>query len=841
MATDVAAAQRRIIRRPRLTSMLDESAARIRLLIAPAGYGKTTLAREWLGEPERRAVWYRGGPASADVAALAAGIAEAASEIIPEAGKRMRDRVRATGHAEEDVDILAELFAEDVQEWPSEAWLALDDYHFAMDSVASEHFVDLLTQQTPMQMLITSRRRPSWATARRLLYGEILEIDRRALAMEDAEARAVVARDDPEFGEVLQLARGWPAVIGLAGLNADLGISHEALPDQLYDYFAQELYEALPETDRLPLAEVSIAPHFDRKFAELLLASRASSAIEAGLRIGVLSQPERDTFEIHPLFSEPLQERAFPARELRREAGTRVGYALVESGRWDDAFEVACQLELPVIVLAAIEEALEQFIDLGRLATVSRWLEAAATLHCHSPVLDLAEAEVAFRVGDHAKAESLAAHAARRLGKHDQLTSRAYVRAGHGALLASREEESIGYFTQAQESATSHRQLREALFGLYSALSELDRPEAASVLEQLEEIEVHTSDDLLRSLAIKLIHAVRAGGIEEAIDSVEKHFHVFERATDPLNRTSFLHAFSSALTTNGNYARSLEVAEQLRMLGADQRLEFVRPFAFIDRGVARIGLRDFARAKQDVDHAARAIAREGDVHIEGNLSAIRCRLLVALGRPSEAVETTSVTFRTGPPTAPLLAEILSGRALALACASEHSCALAELQDAESISPGSLEVQVLGPAIRAICSLQSGKSEPFAEIAWEAALRTGNLNALVSAYRGCPELLAALSLTANNDRLASLLRAANDTKLAARFGIATPRPVARDALQLTPREAEVMDMVASGLSNKEIGQALFVAEATIKVHLRHAYEKLGVRGRAAAVAHWLTRQ
>src|SRR5688572_3154058 len=214
MATEVAAARARIIRRPRLTSMLDESTARIRLLIAPAGYGKTTLAREWLGEPERRDVWYRGGPASADVAALAAGIAEAASEIVPDAGKRMRDRLRATGHPEEDVDILAELFAEDVQAWPPDAWLAFDDYQFGMESVASERFVDLLTQQTPIQMLITSRRRPSWATARRILYGEILEIDRRALAMEDAEAREVLDREDRAIEELIARARGWPAVLG---------------------------------------------------------------------------------------------------------------------------------------------------------------------------------------------------------------------------------------------------------------------------------------------------------------------------------------------------------------------------------------------------------------------------------------------------------------------------------------------------------------------------------------------------------------------------------------------------------------------------------------------------
>jgi LuxR family transcriptional regulator, maltose regulon positive regulatory protein len=295
MATEVAAARRRIIRRPRLTSILDDSTARIRLLTAPAGYGKTTLAREWLGEPDRRGVWYRGGPASADVAALAAGIAEAASELITDAGKRMRDRLRATGHPEEDVEILAELFAEDVQQWPEDAWLAFDDYQFAMESAASERFVDLVTQQTPIQMLITSRRRPTWATARRILYGEILEIDRRALAMEDAEARAVVNRDDAEFDEVLRVARGWPAVIGLAGLNADLGSSREPLPDQLYDYFAQEVYEALPESVRVPLAELSFATTFDPGFAELLLGSQAAPAEEAGLRIGVLTQTARDS------------------------------------------------------------------------------------------------------------------------------------------------------------------------------------------------------------------------------------------------------------------------------------------------------------------------------------------------------------------------------------------------------------------------------------------------------------------------------------------------------------------------------------------------------------------
>ena len=47
-ATQSQVRRRRIIERPRLTTLLDESQGRIKMLVAPAGYGKTTLARQWL-------------------------------------------------------------------------------------------------------------------------------------------------------------------------------------------------------------------------------------------------------------------------------------------------------------------------------------------------------------------------------------------------------------------------------------------------------------------------------------------------------------------------------------------------------------------------------------------------------------------------------------------------------------------------------------------------------------------------------------------------------------------------------------------------------------------------
>jgi DNA-binding NarL/FixJ family response regulator len=53
--------------------------------------------------------------------------------------------------------------------------------------------------------------------------------------------------------------------------------------------------------------------------------------------------------------------------------------------------------------------------------------------------------------------------------------------------------------------------------------------------------------------------------------------------------------------------------------------------------------------------------------------------------------------------------------------------------------------------------------------------------------------------------------------------------------LTPRELEILRLVAGGCSNQQAAGKLFISEATVKTHLLHTYEKLGVNDRAAAVA------
>ena len=61
--------------------------------------------------------------------------------------------------------------------------------------------------------------------------------------------------------------------------------------------------------------------------------------------------------------------------------------------------------------------------------------------------------------------------------------------------------------------------------------------------------------------------------------------------------------------------------------------------------------------------------------------------------------------------------------------------------------------------------------------------------------------------------------------------------ASESHQLSAREAEVMSLIADGQTNGQIAARLFLAEKTVKNHVRRIYSKLGVGSRPAAIAYW----
>ncbi len=92
-----------------------------------------------------------------------------------------------------------------------------------------------------------------------------------------------------------------------------------------------------------------------------------------------------------------------------------------------------------------------------------------------------------------------------------------------------------------------------------------------------------------------------------------------------------------------------------------------------------------------------------------------------------------------------------------------------------------------------------------------------------------------------EQLVSAVRAAarGETVLAPPLAAKLMRQV-RGGDQLTPREVEVLELVAHGRSNPEIARELFIGEATVKTHLLHVFDKLGVDDRTRAVTVALER-
>ena len=95
-----------------------------------------------------------------------------------------------------------------------------------------------------------------------------------------------------------------------------------------------------------------------------------------------------------------------------------------------------------------------------------------------------------------------------------------------------------------------------------------------------------------------------------------------------------------------------------------------------------------------------------------------------------------------------------------------------------------------------------------------------------------ELTTALNLVAAGEAIISPVMAA---RLMQEFQSPAEAVAHESEPEISGRELEVLRMVAGGYSNREIGASLFIAEATVKAHLRSILERLHVRNRAQAVA------
>lgn len=837
-ALDTSRVGRRIIERPRLTRLLTESESRVMLLVAPAGYGKTTLARQWL--QDRPHAWYQATPAALDVAALALGLAASASEVVNGIGSQLRARLKTVGDAASAAGSLASDLALDFSEWPSDVRLVIDDYHLVTESEAAEAFLAQLVRETTIPLLITSRTRPSWVTAKSLLYGDTLELGRNVLAMTHGEAAEALASTHDEVPGLVALADGWPAVIGLAALVPNLFRDDTSeVPETLHEYLADELYEAVGEEARWNAAQLAIAPDIDEHVAKALFAEHGGRVLDQSHRSGFLTKVAGG-FEMHPLVRQFLHLKLgeFEPASVQTSART-VGTAYADSGRWDEAALVAMDFQLMDVLLRVLTEALDAQLSEGRLTTLRRWLEFARTREPTAPIVRLASVEIDFRAGDWTAANGKALQLARSIQTESPLASRVYLRAGQMAHLDDRQHEALELLTAAKQQARSPHDLRRALWSRFLALCDLEeRDEAERALREVEALPPLTSEDLLRAGQGRLHFAGRWGPLVETLDNVSGLVELVEQSTDPLVRTGFLQTYGSTLGLVARYDEASAVADRQLEQAERYRLDWVLPHALEMRAVAQTGKRDFEGALRSIRRARRMANEQGNAHAEVNGAVLTARVYLCRGAAERAAEL--LDRRESRFTSPgMEGEYLATHALSLACCSRTAGALKLISDSELVSHqlDAIALREFARLIALYFNSDNGKREDLKRKALVTAQETGNFGAFVCAYRAFPTLLQGLAdLTAVDLRPFTTLVSTLDPGLAERSGLrAKTRGRTTSREPLTRREREIMDLLRQGLSNREIARTLWITESTVKVHVRHVLAKMGVRSRSEAIA------
>ncbi len=824
-----------LIKRSRLLEKLDDSDARVIALIAPAGFGKTTLARQWISSRKIAGAWYSVGSEGFDIAAVAARIAAVVSTVVSGAGERMLTRLSVSTNPEAEALLLAEMLSKELAAWPADARLVIDDYQALAVSQACERFIGTLVRETPLRLLITSRKRPSWASSRLRLYGELLELRRDQLEMTPEEASEVLSpiASEKQRAELIQVCRGWPAILGLAARSQGSTLPKNALLRSLYDYFAEELYVGTsPELERF-LCQISAAPNISKSLLERLGPSAFDLAADAE-RSGFLhSTSGKDERSLHPLLRSFLEQR-LEERTDRIELMDELAEALLVDERWDDVWQLIHDRDRPDLLPRLIELSLPALLDGSRVAALESWTEFGRERKLVSPLLDLAEAEVAFVVGDLAKAYALALQSTHHFDESSPLCWRAHAIAGRSAYFSNRQDTARHHMVTARTLAPDRSAVLHCLWTDFLSAIELESDDTSSLVDQLYEYQDGRPESFVRALSAHALLSTQLLGFSSSEQPRFEDALPLLNRVHPQIRTGFAIFYCDYLTQAAHYSEADILIQDTWKCLDDYGLSFGIPLALCARAAIAIGVRRYRHALLLLDAADRKGDRCG-LNVFTYTRALR-RVISSISHDFDDNVMVQEDGLIGPKSWQGLAQ--SASALYYACRGRLEAATEWANDADATTKN-IDTRALTALVRTVVAKRSDSSETCTLFANAMAFvsKYERWNTFVWAYRACPELLAlAASDPATTSRIAPVLGAACDERLARKFAIELPAGSASPPLSdeaLTRREREVLQLAADGYSNKEISNELFISEVTVKVHLRHIYKKLGVRNRTEA--------
>ncbi len=335
----------RFIARPRLIERLQQGMeSALTLLSAPAGFGKTTLLAQWLAESGPPVAWLSLASEDNDPVRFLTYLLAALQTPLPDLGMtvlRLLEAAQATP-AESVFTVLTNDLME--REIPDFA-LVLDDYHVITNPAIHQGLIFLVSHLPPhMHLVLASRADPPLPLASLRARGRLVELRANELRLNISEMRAflqsMLGFDLPADAlEVLERrTEGWVAGLQLAALSlrerANIPAFVAAFTGShrfVLDYLSEEVLSRQPERVRSFLLRTSILERLCGSLGEAVAGQEGGQAmLEALERANLFVVPlddERHWYRYHHLFAEVLKNRLEQAEpelvpELHRRASS---------------------------------------------------------------------------------------------------------------------------------------------------------------------------------------------------------------------------------------------------------------------------------------------------------------------------------------------------------------------------------------------------------------------------------------------------------------------------------------------------------------------------------------
>lgn len=839
------------------------------LICAPAGYGKTTFTRQYLQEEDVSFAWLSLEAADNDpqrflrylVAALRTVIADFADQLFQALSRS------GTVGLEQAVSTVINALSDQAQN----VILVLDDYHEIREPVIHQS-VGFLLEHSPsnFSVVITTRREPPLPLARLRARRQLQEVDTRQLRFIDQDLAdylqllAITDIDVEHIQQLNKLTEGWIAGLQLAlvAVRDEAGFRRRLQEFSgrdrfIMDYLVGEVLEGEDLEMQQFLLRTSILPRINASLAAAvcdLNESRAQELLQDLLRRNMFVfslDNQQQWYRYHKLFADLMQH------QLARSGANTVSEAHIAASTW---YERQMMLE------PAMEHALQS----GSIQLIANIVDR----HGDDMIRSL-QGPVLFRWGQNLPEPVISGAGPLRL---IPLIISAIV---SGQPIPPRWEQRARELHEGASELGAGAHSLAVLLACLDAMTSARKRDFNGALRRLQELDQHfhmdpdnpflhqmymlfsatiaywqgnltRSDALLTEILPPLIQSRNGAMYFPAVlnlviarcqqADMEGARHSLLSALDTVSEWSWQHTVGHgwlALGQGDIYFEQFQLQDATAAYQLAARLTRDSPTNTIYLlAQARLALIAGLEGKADTDGVGQVMAEEHRANNSFIMAEYDWRIaemLIGLQRLDEAdawLARCNISINDEP--APGLECLYLCLARLAVCRQQGMIVWPLLSRVLEVATnnGREWVRLEAELLQGLLLLASGKTRQARERLRAIIEEAGNHGCTRFLYHPAPgmsQLLGDLRQQLPDQPLIESLFKAH--AVAAPAGGLTDAPVTE---ALSPKERKVLELLAKGLSNREIGESLFVSENTVKTHLKHLYTKLRVSSRSQAI-------